>query len=39
MASLFMLVQVPLHQPGGPLGDLGLRNALRAVPVLHLQGL
>lgn len=34
-----MLAQVPLHQPGGPLGNPGLCNTLRAVPVLHLQGL
>lgn len=39
MSSLCMLVQVPLHQPDRPLGDLGLRSAQRVVPVLLLQGL
>lgn len=34
-----VLAQVPLHQPGGPLGDPGLRHAVRPVPLLHLQGL
>lgn len=34
-----VLVQVPLHQPGGPLGDTGLCDTVWPGPLLHLQGL
>lgn len=34
-----VLVQVPLHQPGGTLGDPGLCHTMWAGPLLHLQGL
>lgn len=34
-----VLVQVPLYQPGRPLGDTGLLSAVWPCPLLHLQGL
>lgn len=34
-----VLVQVPLHQPGGTLGDPGLCHTVWAGPLLHLQRL